>query len=339
MATADASNVASAGIKTLDYVDPWRQAPSDPLYTSDDSSFAHDCNGNRISIAESSTTTQYLMNPAAPSLLTLLNNWEAGQAGIGHIDAFFFDDTDAVAGLSSLGCSVSQGVWDAATAALIAGTSHPVVFNGYATSSDAAALIGSSNAIGAMAEQCYGTESQPTPPYTTGPQWTQSENLEIAAAAAGKQFFCYNNVTTDGASATAVRQYIYASFLLTYSPASSVLWETFGTPSGLHVFPETQLVPANPLVTAPGSVSDLEASSGVYVREYGACFIGGKSAGACAAVVNPDPSTHAMPSFKQTYAHTMSLSGGGVLDGGSLSSSGGAPPSSLPAQSALVLFR
>lgn len=336
---ADANNVSSAGMKTLVYIDPWRQAFGDPLYTSDDSAFSHDCAGSRIAIPENATTTQYLMNPGSSSLQSLLNDWEGRQQAAGHVDAFFFDDTDAVAGLSSIGCNVSQNAWDTATAADVNASAGPVVFNGYGMSSDSADLIASTNVKGAMLEQCYASDSQPTPPYTTGSQWIQNENLEIAAAAAGKLFYCYNNVTADGASAAAVRQYAYASFLLTYSPASSVLWESFATPSSLHVFPETQVVPSNPLTSAPGRISDLESPDGIYIREYAACYIASKSVGPCAALVNPDQSPHAIPSLHQSYGHTMSLNGGGILDGGSVSVIGPAAPSEIPGQTGLILFK
>ena len=339
VAIADADNVSSAGMKTLDYIDPWRQASGDPLYTSDDSTFSHDCSGSRIAIPESATTTQDLMNPSSSSLQSLLNSWEAREQRAGHVDAFFFDDTDAVSGLPSLGCDISQGSWDAASATMVNASAGAVVFNGYGMSVDSQNLVASTNVKGAMLEQCYATNSQPTPPYTTGSQWIENENLEIAAAAAGKLFFCYNNVTTDGASAASIRQYVYASFLLTYSPASSILWENFATPSGLHVFPETQIVPTNPLVNVPGSVSDLESAAGVYVREYAACYVSDKAVGPCAAIVNPDQSPHSLSSLQQSYSHALALSGEGILDGGSMSISGGAAPSQVPGESGLVLFR
>lgn len=336
---ADADNVSSAGMKTLVYVDPWRQASSDPLYTSDDSTFSHDCGGVRIPIAESATTTQFLMNPASSTLQSLLNSWEGREQSTGHVDAFFFDDTDTVSGLASLGCNVSQSDWDTASAAIVNASRSAVVFNGFGMSSDSQNLVTSSNVKGAMLEQCYGSDSQPTPPYTTGSQWIANENLEIAAQQAGKLFFCYNNNSTaDGASSTAVRAYIYASFLLTYS-STAVLWENFATPSGLHVFPETELVPTNPSNNAPASVSDLESPTGVYVREYGSCYIASKSVGPCAALVNPDQSAHGIPSLHQSYGHTMALSGEGILDGGGVSVSGPAAPSQIPAQTGLVLFK
>lgn len=335
----DANTVSAAGIKTLDYIDPFRQATTDPLYTSDESTFSHDCSGNRIAIPYSATTTFYLMNPASSDLVTLMNAWESVQLGIGHIDAFFFDDIDTLYGVPTMPCGVTQSSWDSADASFIQSNNYPVVFNGYAMNSDAAQVINVSTVQGGAVEGCYTTTSQPTPPYTTGRFWVIDENLELAAGAAGKLFFCYNNGSQDGASSIALRQYIYASFLLTYSAPSSVLWDTFTTPSGLHVFPETQLVPANPLVSAPATVSGLLSSTGVYVREYGVCYVNGASVGRCAAVVNSDPTNaHTMPTLSGQYGHTMSLSGYGVLDAGTISTNGPAAPSTLSPETGLVLL-
>ena len=117
-----------------------------------------------------------------------------------------------------------------------------------------------------------------------------------------------------------------------------MLWEYFTTPSGLHVFPETKLVPTSPL-SSPSSVSSLQ-TGGVYVREYAACYIGGSSIGHCAAVVNSSSSSsYNMPSLSQSYSHTMALSGYGIIDGGSVSASGPAPPSSLPPNTGVVLIQ
>jgi hypothetical protein len=118
-----------------------------------------------------------------------------------------------------------------------------------------------------------------------------------------------------------------------------VLWETFATPDGLHVFPETKLVPTDPLVGTPGSIGALHSSTGVYVREYGACYLGGTSVGPCAAVVNPDASNaYALPPLQQSYSATLALSGYGTLDGGTVSTSGPPPPATIAPETGMVLF-
>ena len=330
-----ANGFSAAGIKTLAYINPFFQATTDPLYSSDESTFAHDCNGDRITTMANATVLLYLMNPSSPDLLNLLNTWAAQQEASGHIDAFFFDDVDTLYGVSPLPCNATQSSWDAANASFISGTNYPVVFNGYAEDSDSATLINGANVTGGMVEYCYtGT----APLYTTGSQWVLHENLQLAAGAAGKLFFCYNNTTTDGSSSTALREYVYASFLLTYNPASSILWEYFSTPSNVHVFPETGLVPSSPLVATPANISGIEYAN-VYIREYAACSLAGKSVGPCAAVVNADPNnSYALPPLSGTYGHTMTLSGYGTLDGGTVGTAGPPPPTTVPPQTGLVLL-
>ncbi|MGH7661986.1 MAG: hypothetical protein ACRENA_13870 [Vulcanimicrobiaceae bacterium] len=335
VSTQDSNAASTAGIKTLEYIDPLEQATTDPLYTSDESTFSHDCSGNRIAVPY--VAGQWLMAPGSADLSSLLNNWQTAQESQGHVDAFLYDNIDDLYGLTTLPCAATQSSWDSQNASLIGNSNYPVVFNGYALNSDAASLINGATVKGAMAEECYGRKSQPSPPYTTDSTWVTDENLQLAAAAAGKWYFCYNTPTTDASQSIALRQYIYASFLLSYSPTSSVLWEYFSTPSGLHVFPETKIVPTSPLLQAPSSVSSLQ-SGGVYVREYGACYLAGTTIGRCAAVVNSSASSsYGMPSLQQSYSHTMAISGSGTLDGGSVSASGPAPPSSLPPETGLIL--
>ncbi len=333
----DATAISAASIKTMEYVDPFEQAASDPLYSADESTFSHDCSGNRVYVPYG--PGQWLMNPASSSLASLMNSWQDAQEEQGHIDAFFYDNIDDLYGVPTLPCNMTQSLWDTQNSAFIGTSGHPVVFNGYAINSDSAQLINAPNVIGAMVEECYGRKSQPTPPYTSDSFWVTNEDLELAAGAAGKLYFCYNTPTTDASESIPLREYIYASFLIGYNPSSSILWEYFWTPSGLHVFPEVKLVPMDPLVPAPSSVTALQ-SGGVYVREYGECYLAGASIGRCAAVVNSSSSSsYDMPSLAQAYAHTMALSGYGALDGGTISATGPPPPSSLPPDTGVVLIQ
>lgn len=337
--SVDAGAISAAGIKTLDYVDPFRQATYSPLYSSDESTFSHTCSGKRIAIPYGSLT-MWLMDPSSTDLRAKMNSWQSSEENTGHIDAFYYDDIDTLGAVSAWPCDATQSSWDAANASFISSSSHPVVFSGYALSPDASNIIGLPSVLGATVEQCYTGTSEPTPPYRTGSMWIQRENLQLAAAAHGKLYFCYNNGSEDGASNVALRKYIYASFLMTYSAESSVLWETFATPSGLHVFPETTLVPTEPRVAAPSSVSSLLSSTGVYVREYAACYLAGSSVGPCAAVVNSSPSSsYRMPALSTAYNATLEISGYGSLDGGTVSTNGPAPSDTVAPETGLVLFK
>jgi len=198
-------------------------------------------------------------------------------------------------------------------------------------------LNASPNVVGGMYEGCY-SDATSRPKIWT-PYWTDIENAEITMARSGKQFICLGRDSSSASSATDGRLYTYASFLLTYTPSSSILWDNYDTSSGFHVEPETKLVALQPLVSTPSTVDGLRLSTGVYGREFGACYIDGSSVGACAVVVNPDrSSSHGYP-YGSKYAHTLRLSGSGIIDGGSISTSGSRPPSSVPALGSYIVFK
>ncbi len=176
-------------------------------------------------------------------------------------------------------------------------------------------------------------------------QWSVEEDAQLEAIAAvkstgkapGPGFWCYvdgSSGSLTGSLATAVRLYYYASFLLTYDPNYSVYQVAFTTPSGFSVFPETGFVPTGPAST-PSSVTSLLSSTGAYVQEYSACYYRGSLIGRCEIAVNPGTSTVSIPN-PYGLSHSMALSGGGVLDGGSASFTGG-KPTYLGAASAAIL--
>ena len=71
------------------------------------------------------------------------------------------------------------------------------------------------------------------------------------------------------------------------------------------------------------------------MREFGACYYRGVNKGKCAVVVNPGTSTVTVPTT--AYSHSLTLSGGGVLDGGSVGFSGSRPSSLAPGSGAILL--
>jgi len=98
------------------------------------------------------------------------------------------------------------------------------------------------------------------------------------------------------------------------------------------------LVALYPVAPEPANVANLQVG-GVYAREYGACYFNGALVGGCAAIVNPDPRNAQSYPFGAKYSHTLVLSGGGILDGGSVRTNGPQPPGSLPPQGSMIVFR
>ena len=345
VSTSNANAVSAAGIKTQYYIDPNREVSGDPLYNADETTFAHDCNGNRVSDTYNGTLTQYVMDPSSASMQTLFATYIARIAAYAHYDALYEDDAGPLSGyapytpFTAMPCNYSDSAWLSNGLVLNNVPPIPVIYNGLSalnghSPSLGLGLLASTNTIGANYEHCYSDNAQPK---MNGWNWQAIEDSEIDVVAAHKLFECQLRNSGAASSSTDARIYAYASFLLTYDPATSIYWSEFATTSGLHVFPEAQLVATNPKVAAPGDISGLLQNGGAYGREFGACYIAGNFVGPCAAVVNPDSQlSHAFP-YPQ-YTHTLVLSGGGVLDGGTAAANGPAPPLSLAPSEAAIVF-
>lgn len=220
-------------------------------------------------------------------------------------------------------------------------------------------FAGNTGLIGGRMDDCYHSESGLVTDNTSS-NWIFPEDAELKMATiidGSNEHPMYECVaSTDlGADAAAsssltARIYVIASFLLTYdttnttsttengAASTSALREDFTTPSGLNVMPESQLIPQAPLVAAPTTVDSLQPGSGdAYVREYSRCYYQGTYVGACAVAVNPTAAT-VTNTIASSYTHTLVLSGSGVLDGGTASTSGPAPASTLASDTAVVMF-
>lgn len=255
----------------------------------------------------------------------------------GQYDAIFSDDTGAMGGLP-LPCNWSLSSYQSATNAVHASLKVPVFVNTLGAAADPVNQVGyanASNVIGAMCEICFAAYNSSDVDYPqTGTYWQDIENAAIQLVANHKIFWDYARAIGNPSTETSLRNYIYASFLLSYSPSYSMLQEAFKSTYDFPVMPETGLVPESPLTTA-SSVTGYHTATGAYMRQFGACYYRGVYKGKCAVVVNPTGSTVTMPTT--AYSHSMVLSGGGVLDGGSVSF-GGTRPSSLGPAQGVVLF-
>jgi hypothetical protein len=340
-----ANAISAAGIKTQVYVDPNRTSANtgDPLYTSDETTFAHDCYGNRITATYSASKTLYVMNIGEQSMQSLFASVVSSQLALAHFDAVYEDDAGPLSEMvftpfSAMPCNYSDSQWLGYGQAIDQVSPVPVIFNGLdalngQNVSMSIGLLSSSNTFGGNYEDCY---SSPSSPKIGTWVWQATENTELQVNAQQKTFECQLGNQGSAASETDARLYGLASFLLTYNPATSILWEEFATSSGLHVMPEEQLVALDPIGSAPSSVAALMQTGGSYGRQYGECFLAGTYVGSCAVVVNPNNNAVTFP-FPQ-YTHTLVLSGSGVLDGGSASINGQAPPLYLPANEAAIVF-
>lgn len=337
----DANAISSAGIKTMYYTNPNRLVSHDPMYVNaTESVFAHDCNGNRISFAYN-TTTEYVTDVTSSSLASDYNTTISSQISGAHFDALFEDNTGPLTeyGISPLPCNYSDSAWLTGGASVGAAAPRPVIMNGLSLLnghdvSPVVGMVNNVNTLGGNFEHCY---SDNTEPEQGSWLWQAVENTELQVAAKHALFVCMLRNTSDATTQISARTYAMASFLLTYDPATSVIWTGFGTPSGFHVMPESQLVALNPKVATPSSVSSLLTSSGAYGREYNDCYIAGAFVGPCAVAVNSNTSTSVTFPYPQ-YQHTLAISGSSVLDGGTVSPNGAAAPSTMAPLSAYIVF-
>ena len=267
-------------------------------------------------------------------------NYREAEFG-GNYDAVFSDDTGSLDG-DILPCGYTYSGYQAGTAKVLAALGKPVFINGINAANDAVGQVGfttASNVLGGMCEGCisYWATNASGAKFDAVRQttkWEDEENAEALMASRHKIYWAYARAIGDASSETALRTYTYASFLLTYDPNYSMLQEVLKTPSGFEVFPETGLVPMNPVTTA-SSTSGYLRSGGAYMREFGNCYYRKADKGRCAVVVNPSyTSSVSIPTT--AYHHKMSLSGYGVLDGGSVAFNASAPSSLAPGTAAIL---
>lgn len=328
--------ISHLGVKTLLYTNPNREQPGDPLFGGDEDEYAHTCAGARAR-GEGHYRGQLLTNPASKALANAWRRSVDSHTHEAHFDAVFADEAVGSAYAQDTPCGYSFDSWLHGETQLFRTLGYPVVYNGlndFNGHQVAREIALNRAAIGGMMEECY---AQMNADHRVGGwQWWATEQTELQMAAQRKYFFCYGRDLTPADQAYDSRIYTYASYLLTYDPHTTVLWEYYKTPSGGHVMPESQLVALNP-VKRISRVVQLRSGSGAFVREYRACYLDGRFAGACAAVVNPDGVQRQFP--LHGYRRTLALEGSGVFDGGVARIVNRPPPEDLQPLGAVVAFK
>jgi Hypothetical glycosyl hydrolase family 15 len=337
-----AQAVHNAGIKTVFYINPIMPQVGEYEYKQLQGQYASvlakDCSGNPVSTYQG---RGILADPRAQQAGAFYNdivNWYIKDKIRDRAwDAFFIDNNGALYGAYPLPCNYNAASWGAAFDRAIESVGQPMITNSLATKESETQTfvnrLSAKNIIGGMFEECFNNKL-----------WTAEEQSQIQTLALlrrehkapGPGWWCYlNNTSAPGATSIPKRLFGYASFLLTYDPNYSLFQESFTTqPSTFKVYPETGFVPLGP-AKVPSNIADLQTDGGAYVQMYRWCYMRKKLIGACEIAVNPGNGNADVPN-PQHFGHSMVLSGGGVLDGGSVSFT--APPvSSLGPQSAAIL--
>jgi hypothetical protein len=337
--------VHAAGIKTVLYVNVLMpHVAGFPDYDGIAGEYAtvqaKDCSGNPVRSYRGRGYLLDVMQPGAKGAVRSIVERFADQlhgAGSRSIDLVFVDNANSFYGVTPMPCNFNASRWTASLDNVLSAVPYPVVLNtlsGHPADVPAkvAALRGS-NIVGGMFEKCFNSRL-----------WMSEEVAQLQTIALlrsqhkppGPGFWCYLNGTSEDASAAIPqRLFAYASFLLTYDPQYSVFQESYTTsPSTFKVMPETQFVPLNPVIE-PQNVDDLKTPGGAYVREYRYCYYRRSLIGSCEIAVNPGTSPAAIGNSR--YRHSMTLSGGGVLDGGEVQFSSPAPSVLSPGTAAILV--
>jgi hypothetical protein len=340
----DANAFHAAGIKTMYYTDPNRSHTGTPMYTKDETTFAHDCNNNRILVHGKPVTT-YQMDPRSPHLEPLWAAWVASVLNAGYqYDYIFEDATNSIHNESARPCGYTEPSWTAASNANDIALGQHIIYNGLGTLTDGynkppPSFLVNPTTDGGMLEDCYVKDSHVWPK-AEKVIWANYATTELRMIRAKRMMFCRDLIAFPAASSIDQRQYMYASFLMTYDPSWTILSEKFSTPSNLEIFPEEGLVALEPLIPTPFRITKLETSPWTYGRQYAACYLWGQPIGACATAVNSDVvgTSHPFP-WPGVYNHTLVLNGGGILDGGTATVDGPAPPAVIPGDSSVIAIQ
>jgi hypothetical protein len=273
--------------------------------------------------------------------------------GVGSFNAGSYSCAAAAGGAAHapFTSTYSRSQWQAGEAALAAQLPLPVVFNGLASYSptetqSAVVSVATSlaNSWGGECDSCfYSTQANSTNLGTwTGPVLDRQLQNVMDVINSGRKVIVVNEDVLD----TGIRTRALADAMLVYDPDHLyVNNQPCGAISHIHACAEQGLTFYAPINGYPVNTSALRSSTGLYVREFAACYDRGTPIGACATVVNPDWNTpHALPSFNGlNFRHTLVLSGAGPCncygDAGSVNLTGPAAPATIPAATAYVLLK
>jgi hypothetical protein len=322
--------------------------PIGNLVQNDRTAWVHDASGARIHRANASGTQyQEMLNVASASAQSAYaKTTQAILQANPLLDGFEADDSGGTFTVDGRGLGSNYysgfgtGVDIASEAAFVAGETamfgaagRPVMVNGSSPQMGPAYNGAFVDLPSVFGQQFEGYVNNDGGYLYAGGQFAQEENGVLAVQAHRK----WAMMMPSGSTTPSNRLYAYAAFLLVYDPNYSVYNMEVKQSDGYSLYPETQLVPAQPAATANGDVAQLQRG-GVYVREFGACAIAAQPIGPCAVVLNAGSSSAATPSLSTAYAHQIALDAASLYTGGKARVVSGTP-ASLGATTAAILVR
>ncbi len=328
---------ANPAVKTMTYTGPNRLITGEPVLAYlPEKGYAH-CNGARLT-GYYSGLQMWQIDPHTQEAITAMTREFKGRIG-GKEDYVFSDDTVAPTGMQCMPDNYNAVDWAIATAnylnAAASGASTQIFYNGalrpqYADYLQAQPLI-----VGGSIENCFNDNQSANPPgpYVFGSLWAGVAQafLRMQNYPHKQMTLCHGNDAEPASSASDIRIYTLASFLMFYDFDTTFQWNKFVTPSHVTSEPESAVVALHP-IRAVNSVSDARCGGG-YCREYNDCYMGGTPVGYCAVEVNPIWGSAQSVTLSRTYTRTLTVSGAGVVsilgDNGTATLIPGKPPASL----------
>jgi hypothetical protein len=216
-------------------------------------------------------------------------------------------------------------------------------YDGATTPNDLGVEESSANFVGAACENCVVDNGIPVP----GFYGDALNGMAKMNAIDGAQFIVLSNGFSAAGSSSQIEQRLITIAIawLGFSPGHTIVWENLeDNTNNLSVWPEEQLYPLQPVEGMSSSSQDISVATGIYRREFAACYQKGAPIGQCAAIINATSSAVTVQSswLKQTYGHVVQLAGGDTLSGGSVSLTTNtftANSTTVPASQALLLVK
>ena len=290
-------------------------------YQLPENAWIHSADGARIQrYADPHFHYQEALNPAAPATQRFYHEFTGELLRRApKLDYFFADDAGGTLALqyyrfSAPGVELNDAALVAGRRALFAAAQRPVFINGHDPSTwlpaYGGALLTAPNVAGEVHEGCfdaddYGLLSD------AADRWRKEADSLLFNTSRERYALCL----IQGTMAPDHRLYAMASWWMTYDERWSIAGPVNKGPDGYAIFPEYDIVPRVPRESAGLAVGSLRRS-GLYVREFAACYQRSHPIGPCAAVVNPSATPLALPAFAARYDQALHLDAEGVIRGG-----------------------
>jgi len=126
----------------------------------------------------------------------------------------------------------------------------------------------------------------------------------------------------NGTAQIAQRNITTAMAWLGYSEGHTIVYPDLeANTDRLAIYPENSIYPSDPIETMTSGAANIEVESGVYRREFRACYNNRVAIGPCAAIVNGTGRDIVVSSrwLHQGYGHVVDLIGGDIPGGGRVS--------------------